>query len=312
MATRLFSRRHLVMFGRDMRTYAKALQQPIPAILMKNFSSEGSGDRRHPHAIVLLDEATDEATVWPDPRLGLLGPRDLRMPLPGNVGFPNRLPSQPVAQENFKTSWLPEILTCLTNYDRQVQVMKQNTEVEEDEIEGLNAEELEQLLMDLPNPSDLLECVAQDCPKLIRKDFADLFPNRDVTSGPLTVVSLTQKTKNDMAGWSELVEIEREELIACFVDAAKEICQKLNSEGYWADFIDPTSGRPYLGDFTNATLFETDERYRHLGFSIEDLGCCKVIRHGKWGTHSFVGCIFTNAPIGSSSLQQVLRQQHLK
>merc|ERR1712071_545358 len=121
----------------------------------------------------------------------------------------------PVAQENFKTSWLPEILTCSTNYDRQVQVMKQNTEVEEDEIEGLNAEELEQLLMD--------------------------FPNRDVTSGPLTVVSLTQKTKNDMAGWSELVEIEREELIACFVDAAKEICQKLNSEGYWADFIDPTS-----------------------------------------------------------------------
>jgi len=110
-----------------------------------------------------------EATVWPDPRLGLLGPKDLRMPLPGNVGFPNRLPSQPSTQENYKTPWLPEILTCLTNYDRQVQVMKQNAELEEDEMEGLNAEELEQLLMDLPNPSDLLECVAQDCPKLIRK-----------------------------------------------------------------------------------------------------------------------------------------------
>ena len=113
-----------------------------------------------------------------------------------------------------------------------------------------------------------------------------------------------------MSGWSEVVDYEREELVACFVDAAKEICQQLQDGGYWADFIDPSSGnlpyfntyycyftlhsitllgRPYLGTYTNATLFETDERYRHLGFSIEDLGCCKVIRHGTWGTHSFVG-----------------------
>ena len=118
------------------------------------------------------------------------------------------------------------------------------------------------------------------------------------------------------------------------MDAAKEICQQLQDGGYWSDFIDPTSGRPFLGNYTNATLFETDERYRHLGFSIEDLGCCKVIRHGTWGTHSFVGkckllsvlkpvvhannlkqftgCIFTNAPVDSDSLQSVLRQQQLK
>ena len=49
----------------------------------------------------------------------------------------------------------------------------------------------------------------------LNTDFADLFPSRDVTFGPLTVVTLTQKTKNDMSGWSEGVEYEREELIAC-------------------------------------------------------------------------------------------------
>lgn len=46
-------------------------------------------------------------------------------------------------------------------------------------------------------------------------DFADLFPGRDVTFGPLTVVTLTQKTKSDMSAWSEEIEFEREELVAC-------------------------------------------------------------------------------------------------
>ena len=112
--------------------------------------------------------------MWPDPSLGLLGPKDIRMPLPGNVGFSRHVfpptassPNQ-IASGN-RSAWQPdlEVLAGMTNYERQIQVLKQSTQ--EDAADELNTEEIEELLMDLPQPSDVLECVAQDCPKLVRK-----------------------------------------------------------------------------------------------------------------------------------------------
>lgn len=47
-------------------------------------------------------------------------------------------------------------------------------------------------------------------------------------------------------------------------------------------------------------------RYRLLGFRIEDLGCCKVISHHKFGRNVFVGCIVTNAAAKSDVMENIV------
>lgn len=152
-----------------------------------------------------------------------------------------------------------------------------------------------------------LELRAMDCPPALLKDLIGMFPDQKLTSqSRVTVLNLTQKSDNDMSAWSLQMEMERDKLTQVFIDSATNICEELKQEGYWADFIDPTSGRPYLGSFTNSTLFETDERYKQLGFNIEDLGCCKVMKHVLWGSYAFVGTIFTSAPLDDVAIQNVL------
>lgn len=56
---------------------------------------------------------------------------------------------------------------------------------------------------------------------------------------------------------------------------------------------------------TYKQLFKTDEHCRHLGFSADDLGCCKVIRHSLWDTQVFVGSIFPHAAAHSHIMQKL-------
>jgi len=191
--------------------------------------------------------------------------QDWQFPLPGNIGFASNLP-----------------LSSSVEFTIDSNLSEPSSQT------AVSAE---------PLPVESLECVAQELPIVLRKDFQDLFPDRQLDSDNLTVITLSQRTQNDMTSWSDEVANEREVLLESFISGASDICQALKHSGYWADFIDPESGRPYFGAYTNSTLFETDERYRKFGFDINDVGCCKVISHQLWGSHAYVGSIFTNAPM---------------
>ena len=64
--------------------------------------------------------------------------------------------------------------------------------------------------------------------------------------------------------------------------------------------------KQFYSPFSHSTLFETDERFQHLGFDIVDLGCCKCIKHPYWGPYIFVGTIFTDAPITSQVITSIM------
>nr|XP_027210427.1 methylmalonic aciduria and homocystinuria type D homolog, mitochondrial-like isoform X2 [Penaeus vannamei] len=297
MAARLLcsGERGIVLYARNLQTFCLSKRQ---------FSSQGQKDPKETTDV--QEVAGEPLHTWLDIRAGIFGPSDHRLPLPGNVGLSQQLEPtvRPPIQFRRKVTpgVLPDVLTSRTNHENQAidQYIKNTEELDKNIVE--------ETIKDMPQPADILECRAQQCPELIKKDFLDLFPGHNLQDGPLAVITLSQKTQCDMSAWSEDMEIERDELIEYFIMAAEEICGIFKSEGYWADFIDPSCGRPYHGQFTNATLFETDERYRHMGFRIEDLGCCKVISHRLWGSHVFVGSIFTNAPVDSDVMELALRK----
>ncbi|PVD30905.1 hypothetical protein C0Q70_10180 [Pomacea canaliculata] len=188
---------------------------------------------------------------WPDPALGPLRPVNRHFPLPGQIGATNQSSSDINAKPEELPHYFGDPLTLLPAQpcERHLGVLAHYLN---HELKNSVKDMTEPCENTMPKPSDMLECVAYDCPQILRKDFSDLFPDRDISLGPFTALTLSQRTKNDMSAWSYDVEMEREELLETF-----------------------------NGPHTNASFCETDERYRRLGFQIEDLGCCKL-----FATHS--------------------------
>uniref|UniRef100_A0A8C5KHX7 Methylmalonic aciduria and homocystinuria type D protein, mitochondrial n=3 Tax=Jaculus jaculus TaxID=51337 RepID=A0A8C5KHX7_JACJA len=265
----------------------------------KTFSTAGSSGSDESHVSTAPPDICSR-TVWPDEMMGPFGPQDQRFQLPGNIGFDCHLNGTTSQKKSQVHKTLPDVLAEPLSTERHEFVMAQYV----NEFQSNNAP-VEQKINSAETYFDSarVECAIQTCPELLRKDFESLFP--EAANSKLMILTVTQKTENDMTIWSEEVETEREMLLEKFVHGAKEICYALQAEGYWADFIDPSSGVAFFGPYTNNTLFETDERYRHLGFYIDDLGCCKVIRHSLWGTHVFVGSIFTNAAPDSHIMKKL-------
>lgn len=197
----------------------------VKLIHLKCFILLHSSPSRHGHEEAPVNGFSvvypSSSTVWPDSVLGVFAPHDPRFILPGHVGLgeagPQESPDQP--------QQVPDILTRCTSRERQAQVLYTASDFIH-YTQGVEDYVCAGILDEIPEMQGLknFEVSLHEAPRLLKREVQGLFPDRDLTSGALTVICLSQKTKFDMSTWSEEVEIEREVLTEQFISVAKEIC----------------------------------------------------------------------------------------
>jgi Methylmalonic aciduria and homocystinuria type D protein len=86
--------------------------------------------------------------------------------------------------------------------------------------------------------------------------------------------------------------------------AAKEICARLRLHGFWADFMNPFSGKPFYSYSSGKKLYKIDDRFRGLGIRFENLNNCLIIEPND--ATIFTGNIFTTGPNDMKSMKALL------
>ena len=114
----------------------------------------------------------------------------------------------------------------------------------------------------------------------------------------LTPLLVLYHTEFNMSVWSYDSHLEREKIVKNFTQICLSVTATVTAAGYWCDFIDPTSGMPYHGCYSNETLTDCDEDFHRLSdiLSLEDIGCCRALRHTDWDFNVFAGLLVTDAP----------------
>lgn len=132
------------------------------------------------------------------------------------------------------------------------------------------------------------------------RQLYDVFPDAlEALSGvphPLLVVPCFQPCKLDLVAVGPAAEEEKNLCLHRFVCWAQGVCAKLRVKGYWADFTDPCSGYPMLGQRGTAFYADVLGSQRLLKYDMVDTGCCKLISHPAWGTKVYPTTVFAACP----------------
>nr|VZI09974.1 unnamed protein product [Spirometra erinaceieuropaei] len=178
---------------------------------------------------VIVSRARSHSGNWPNKILGPIDSVNPKFPLPGAVALY-------FASKVFKVPLTPAaVIIPKPACERYASILSEVQSVLENEVPAT--------VPVIPSlKTDLLEVKVYACPTILKKDLDLFFPRRDFSRTDLAVITLSRRAQPEASR-----SPEGHNFVEQFVEAAIDISGSLKEMGYWADFIDPRTGKPDCG-----------------------------------------------------------------
>ncbi|CAM9767233.1 unnamed protein product, partial [Chrysoparadoxa australica] len=138
-----------------------------------------------------------------------------------------------------------------------------------------------------------VEVSVHTCPRSMIRELQFVFPRVDLEE--CLAIPTNQKASLDLVNLGDIVELEKDKLLNNFISFGAAICDRLESLGHWADYVDPCSGLP-MRTRSNKVYSEVEGMQLLLRYQVLNAGGCKVLLHPKWGSAVYPATLFTTAP----------------
>ena len=123
-----------------------------------------------------------------------------------------------------------------------------------------------------------------ECPKRMAKELPNIFGADAVADKDIVVVAVYQRAAMDLVSVGADVEQEKDRLLEQFNAIVRHACATLAESGFWADFTDPCSGYPALGERHKGIFPDVQGAQALMKYDTGNAGCCQVLSHPQWGT----------------------------
>uniref|UniRef100_A0A7S3QUV7 Uncharacterized protein n=1 Tax=Dunaliella tertiolecta TaxID=3047 RepID=A0A7S3QUV7_DUNTE len=120
-----------------------------------------------------------------------------------------------------------------------------------------------------------MEYSIHECPAKLRQEVGSVLRGVDLTK--LLIVPTCQHAAVDLVQTGEKVDVEKDLLLEKFFEWAKKVTGTLESQGHWADYIDPCSGLPMIHQECSGAVYpEVEALTQLMQYKTSNAGCCKV------------------------------------